>query len=747
MSSALRSADRSVSGKVKPSIEVDPYDSQPDSQLQRSLLDSTCRDKECRSSTNSNNYNYSYGYYPSRTYSWELEGRESLESDFLSEVSGQFDDAEEYESASEYQGQGMREGDSHSIKRRRSNDWPKRSAENLNGENPSRRTPTRQRWPFHHYGRHASSPRARSPRHVRPGRRSRFVEGHMADTVSEKPPSIFFPDEARTNEAAAATGATRATHRNSGIFRFGKAIASAFNPFGGWGSVSEIWKKEQVQSQPQGQQPREDDDRLRQAQLAYEELKKAGFQGTNKGSYMQSLQGGASAGGLSSIPDQTWKAIQEKMEYGSTPATTNNVGGGGQHSRQSSVQTPSNRNSMSGNSLRPSFPDLNLRKAKSSLAIKKQDTDSRGQEVRHQKSRKDLHRQAKLLKRVSNLEDKLTRARRELRELSGDCEEQVVARSSLNEERPPYQRKFVPGALPSLPSERLLHERERENESEPLALLSPVPKDTLQVPEFEHEGQTPSQIRVSKRTSQTPKHRSSSAQSRSSSRKRKSPDPESRKKSEPERPEHEHPPPVPEHRHIQDHPTSEPAEAEVPMTATPQSRKPKLPKTARGDSPGSVERKQKQRRSPGAENASTSPGEERASRPLRSTTRNRSATPVLRMKRGQGNLRSTTSPGHGNEDDKENYHRGDDQDMDLKPDMQDEPPVGTAVSPSPSPSTPSRRKARYEYIPPVPPLPKDLAATAAKVDRRLAREMGKRRAQMEKDGKPVEKFQWPEDIF
>jgi hypothetical protein len=63
----------------------------------------------------------------------------------------------------------------------------------------------------------------------------------------------------------------------------------------------------------------------------------------------------------------------------------------------------------------------------------------------------------------------------------------------------------------------------------------------------------------------------------------------------------------------------------------------------------------------------------------------------------------------------------------------------------------TRRKARYEYIPPVPPLPKDLAATAAKVDRRLAREMGKRKEQMERDVKTCKKgidgFQWPEEFF
>ncbi|KAL5049720.1 hypothetical protein BDW71DRAFT_153310 [Aspergillus fruticulosus] len=755
LASAPRAATRCV--------DIDYNDA--DSQLQRSLQ-STTRSSNPRSTSYSSH---------SQQQEWSA-SRSSVEFDSFSEVSGQFDDAEETESLlNEHKGVAVGVNvtadcslSSHSIKRRRSNDWPQQSVEGEcvstgrreEQQQQQHASGTRQRW-FGHYGRHVSpGSRSRSPRHARPGRRSRFVEGHMADTVSEKPPSIFFPDEAR-NETTA-RGAN--TNRSLGIFRFGKAIASAFNPFGGWGSVSEIWRGSQTQ---EGNRPQEGtNDRLRQAEMAYEELKRSGYQGTAKGSYMQSLGAGAGLAGAS-LSDQTWKSIQ-KMEYGGAGGS-----GFGHRSRQSSSQTASNCDSISGSSLRPIFPDI--RKAKSSLAIpsiKKQDgmssllqhIDNRGQEVRHQKSRKDMHRQAKLLKRVSNLEDKLERAKRELRELAG--EEELLLRSSLNEEKP-YQRRFVPGALPSLPSERLLQE------CEPAMIPA---ANTLQIPESEDQ----TQIRVTKARLKSPKPWRAASVTRSSSahcasRKRKSPDPESRKKpdlSDAQQQQENNTNPTRDQSESEPNPTL----AEETVIETP-SRKPKLPKNARSDSPGSVEQKQKQRCSPATENNnSTSPAADRApqwapaSRPLQSTTRNRSATPALRMKRGRGDLRSTTFPGHwdgrgrspgpGFEDNKENQQceglageghsdgnaEKPGQQQDIKTAQNDEP-----TTPNTTSTSSTRRKARYEYIPPVPPLPKDLAATAAKVDRRLAREMGKRKEQMERDGttgrRGADGFQWPEEFF
>ncbi|KAL2796734.1 hypothetical protein BJX66DRAFT_299151 [Aspergillus keveii] len=717
-------ASASVSQAIDRVIDTDH--NQADHQLHRSLA-SACPSPNPHNSS-----------YTPRRHGWNASCT-SLESEFLFDVSGQFDDADEPASPlpehTGIPGEDENNSPSHSVKRRRSNEWPRQALDDDSSTRKEHRSNSRQRWPFHHYGRRPGSAHGspRSPRYGRSGRRSRFVEGHMNDTVSEKPPSIFLRDAGQQHEP------TRSVSRQSGIFRFGKAIASAFNPFGGWGSVSEIWRG----SQDGHREEEVTNDRLRQAEIAYEELKRSGYQGTAKGSYMQSL-GAANA----SLPDQTWKSIQQKLEYGS---------GGGQHLRQSSTNTPINRDSVSGSSLRPSFPDL--RKAKSSLGIKRSDgmssllqhLDSRGQEVRHQKSRKDMQRQVKLLKRVSDLESKLDRVRRELRELTG--EEELLAQS-LQEERP-YQRKFVPGALPSLPSERLLQE------IEPATPLSPLAEGASQERESELEPQT--QIRVEKMRLLSPKPwlktSESTPRSRSASRKRKSPGPEARKPDQSDEqqqqnscsiaPKEDPPAPTPDQ-------TPVPAEPEAIKTP---SRKAKLPKTARGDSPGSVERKQKQKRSPAPADNASSHGDDRdrVSRPLRCTNpRNRPATPVLRMKKGRVDLRTTASPGPGTgpDENKENNAERDLGDDDEnrngahKPEQQDAESDQTHATPASASTTPTRRKARYEYIPPVPPLPKDLAATAAKVDRRLAREMGKRRVQRDQDARATaEGFQWPEDIF
>ncbi|KAL2813668.1 hypothetical protein BJX63DRAFT_393652 [Aspergillus granulosus] len=700
---------------------VDADYSQADYQLQRSL-ESACPSPN--------------PYYPSYTlqrHEWAA-SRTSLESEFLSDVSGQFDDADELPSPlpehTGIPGEGVGGGSpSYSLKRRRSNDWPQQSVDHDSTARKEHGSTSRRQWPFHHYGRRPGSAHGspRSPRHGRSERRSRFVEGHMNDTVSEKPPSIFLRDAGQQPESA------RSANRQSGIFRFGKAIASAFNPFGGWGSVAEIWKGSQDGLRGEDVT----NDRLRRAEMAYEELKRSGYQGTVKGSYMQSA-----AAANASLPDQTWKSIQQMMEYGS---------GGGQQSRQSSANTSTHRGSLSGSSLRSSFPDL--RKAKSSLGIKRSDgrssllqhLDNRGQEVRRQKSRKDMQRQAKLLKRVSDLEGKLDRARRELREL---ISEEEIPTQDLHEERR-YPRKFIPGALPSLPSERLLHE------PEPTTPRSPPAEGASPEREQELESDSHTQIRgeTTRLLSPNPWHNApeSTPQSQCVTRKRKSPSPASRKADQAnEQQEQQQGSCVtaPNENHAADLvPTPAMEELEA---IKPSPRKAKLPKTSRGDSPGSVERKQKQNRGPAAENAS-SPADDRGrvSRPLRSTNpRNRSATPVLRMKKGRADLRATalSSPEDVPDGDKENETQ---HDIEEDDEHDDGPHMSEQQDAKPyQPSTPSRCRARYEYIPPVPPLPKDLAATAAKVDRQLAREISKRRMQREKAGNATAKgFQWPEDIF
>ncbi|KAE8350512.1 hypothetical protein BDV28DRAFT_138994 [Aspergillus coremiiformis] len=561
----------------------------------------------------------------------------------------------------------------------------------------------------------------------------------MNDSVSEKPPSIFLRDGKSGNDTSGHVGPT---HRHSGIFRFGKAIASAFNPFGGWGNVSEMWKGPSAEA---SKQPVDDD--IARVEKAYAELKKAGYRGAVKGKYM------AAAGSQSSnnLTDQTWKSIHETMNY--KPTT-------GRHSRQNSGD-----GHESSGSLRSSFQEV--RRARSSLGIassliphvsrRSEDTDRPG-ELRKQRSKRE-----KLLRRVSTLEEKLEKARRELQEFMGDEAPQVLERSQCQD--PTHQRKFIPGTLPTLPSERLLYDNDTGSPVSPTS--GPAPQRSI-VERVERAMQTEEPEKMittaeePESTVKTPAKspRQPAAQSLtvdSPSLKRKSPDPESASAAN-----------TPKSREGTTNPTGEGNQSNS-------SRKAKLPKMVRDDSPGSVERKQS--RHPDETHTRRSPSEERgrrrrSSQPLRSASkrspsarrrasnsRNRGPARSLRMRKGRADLRSASAQAMDADDpDKENQyatqHRQEQQESGSSSN-----PNQTAPSPRSPPAKRKDQRYTYNYIPPVPPLPKDLAITAAKTDRRLAKEMERQAVRnrksktqapsgnIQKDATAPEGFKWREEFF
>ncbi|KAK1140774.1 hypothetical protein N8T08_009880 [Aspergillus melleus] len=733
---------------MSPDMGVDPGH-----QLQHSLQLTCSRDASPLTHSRKHSRGSSGDYYD------DDDDDDDDELDLSSEESGQFDDAED-ELVSTPHPTTTRSPSTHSTKRRRSNDWPFDHGEEV-ATAATAATSTGHRWTFHGHGSknpgsNNGSPRTTGRRSGNRGRRSRFVEGHMNDSVSEKPPSIFLRDG---NSKSAREG-RQPSHKPSGIFRFGKAIASAFNPFGVLHNVSDIWKGPSETQKPA-------DDTLARAEKAYAELKKAGYKGTVKGSYMQSAQGASSH----ELPDQTWKSIQEKMDY--KPA--------GRHSRQSS-----------GGSIRSSFQEL--RKARSSLGIPamslipgRRSDDVDFPEMRRQKSRKELQRQAKLLKRVSDLEEKLERARRELQELMS--EEDLPSQSYCAEK--PYSRKFVPGTLPSLPSERILHHRAASLPASAVAALASPPQDEdLEIVELPSTNEKPIINQTTPRPASASKAQSLTVDS--PSRKRKSPDPQSAKAEKMSQTKNA------DASNSKKSPVANVSYYDTDLTP---SRKPKLPKMVRQDSPGSVERKQTRDHEHQDANGGRSPGEDRGRRsvqPLRShskrspsqrrrasNSRNRGTglnangtrTPSLRMKKGRANLRCDSNTitdefilRHTDSEDKENQTQTQTQQPQLDTttvtkfyNQENEEPLldPDQITPSPSPSPTKRRdqsryNQSYSYIPPVPPIPKDLAATAAKVDRRLAKEMGKKRearakkyhGQGQENNKPTgEAFRWPDDIF
>ena len=678
--------------------------------------------------------------------------------EWSSDVSGRFDDADEPDL------DGYKSPSFKSVKRRRSNDWPlpEEAADYGNNGNKSARSGNGSLGPNYKASPRAS-PRASatslrnrhkantdSPRH-RLARRSRFVEATMSDSVSEKPPSELFRDQK-----------SAAGHRGSGIFRFGKAIAAAFNPFGVWGKNSA-----EADKSPQK-------DALTSAEEAYAELKRAGYKGTNKGAYMQNQHID------SAHADQTWQAIHEKMGHRHSMPNAPS-----QAEPSSPLRSPlSPFRSPSKSSKRTSFQDLRTSFGipfmkhseqppiiESSACLNHPSEDSENNGIRRQKSRKELSRENKLIKKVSNLEDKLDRARRELRQLSGN-EERLPA--AVLETRAPsfdmdpgsYPRKFVPGALPTLPSERLLDQQAMASEqSENGAAITALPS-------VEGRSISPEETQSMKSAKRLSKERPSSMGKESSSRKRKPSVPE----------------PIASRQPIQSSPTDyidsdRLSEYKYLIDAgfISPTRQSKWPKFESGESPGSVERKRQNqqatmavldggsmhRRSQSLQPRSSSLSDNRSPK-----SKNITPSP-LHTPRAQCNLnnRPSTSPSYTTPPTIaypvafdfssppppiSDAHRS----FYLQPSRQLDPDRLSRTSPIKKPQPGHRRRHSYDVdIPPVPPLPEEFRMHAAKVmspskkPRNPARDSApailpqQTLAELKEMDLKSKGFDWPEDIF
>ncbi|KAL9010864.1 MAG: hypothetical protein Q9173_004239, partial [Seirophora scorigena] len=180
--------------------------------------------------------------------------------------------------------------DSHPQKRSRAADWPLRTDDEPSprsiAQSPS---PTRTRKPL-------LSPAQRHHSAVEP-RPSRFHEGSMKDRVSAKPPSIYIRDEAAMEQYHHSTSspalntfdgmdldvdktycdARIESAKPSGMYRFGKALVSAFNPVNVWQGINGIWKDKEEQHTAEKSLFQA---RKAKAERAYAEMKQSGFHGT-----------------------------------------------------------------------------------------------------------------------------------------------------------------------------------------------------------------------------------------------------------------------------------------------------------------------------------------------------------------------------------------------------------------------------------------------------------------------------------
>jgi len=254
------------------------------------------------------------------------------------------------------------------------------------------------------------------------------------------------------------------TSRHSSIFRFGKSIAASFNP-----SNWKIWQKQH--------QPLDDEETVQQqilrerqekAEQIYKELKQSG--------HFRGVAGNAPPGRF--VRAEDLKVPQSKHDSGvdlgddMTLGTRHSMDCSREEKRRgrifleppkipSSHREPSPAFNGSGSVMdsktsTPRRQSFNLARAslsniKKAFTHESDSTPSQdGQnQARRIPSRKDLQKQQKLVKRVSDLEGKLEAARRQLSDSRGEPIPYQPTRVGRN--------KFVPGALSSLPSERLLN--------------------------------------------------------------------------------------------------------------------------------------------------------------------------------------------------------------------------------------------------------------------------------------------------
>ena len=331
----------------------------------------------------------------------------------------------------------------------------------------------------------------------------------MNDKVSQRPPAIFTGDEDAMERYVRSQGPDQEqvdasydagidSSKPSGMYRFGKAIASTFNPSSLWQGINGMWKEKETKTSPEKQILQE---RQAKAAEAYAELKKSGYKGTQIGtvrrrsediptirsedigslqqrpfrdsgidvdSYRSSTDRKRS--NQSSISVDTLKIPQTRTSKGRSPSPFSETG-----SRKSSLHLR-----------KPSLQSLKKAKSHLHLPSTREEPDGSipvpqlgtndtcnplpGPRLRKEPSKKDIAKQCKLSKKVSDLENKLEIARREL-ELSMSTAPPVP-------EIPSYvgRKPLVPGALPSLPSEGNMCPPGSENEDSmvPKAVQQPI---------------------------------------------------------------------------------------------------------------------------------------------------------------------------------------------------------------------------------------------------------------------------------
>jgi hypothetical protein len=354
--------------------------------------------------------------------------------------------------------------ESRAEKRPRTSDWPLRRITSGNGAPSNPRVALRDQYDT------LNSTSPVQPASARP-RPSKFVEGSMNDRASQKPHPSYIDDSEQprdqfeaeqslygnTQMKAQLNGFTHHTNqsvaisvtndksevsRPSSIFRFGKSVANAFNP-----SSWKIWPKQQEEDSQEKKVLRE---RHEKAEKIYKELKRTGqlrdstyvthFDTRGKSTPLNKHDSGVDLESRASRIDTAYRSgpgtvetrIEEKR-YGRIFLDPPSIGSVAHRESPASELSAPLRNSSS------QYREPTLQTGETSTGPRA---------LRRLPSRKDLQKQQKLVKKVSDLEGKLEAARRQLAEALGEPVPPQNVRISRS--------RFTPGALASLPSERLL---------------------------------------------------------------------------------------------------------------------------------------------------------------------------------------------------------------------------------------------------------------------------------------------------
>ncbi|KAK0852694.1 hypothetical protein LTS02_012265 [Friedmanniomyces endolithicus] len=340
-------------------------------------------------------------------------------------------------------------------------------------------------------------------------RESRFQEGSLTDKPSMKPPSAFtrmmrtdsgnirqvdelmegYNDDSANGDVSreasvrgqgctpslSATFESAPRAESGGFFRFGRSFATNFHPVALWNKIwnearQDLIRENTAEAERKRRQKEE-------AEAKYAEMKAAGQLGLKQVSNIllgtHEPEAGArprdSAVVLDDVKDHTRTTTtgsqllplprDDIYSYSGSEVPESKT----KHTFKSrfAFKKPSMSNMKGG--LKRVASDLNLtagagRESSSSISPVKADFDH--STMKRSSSKFDLKKQQKLSKRVSDLESKLQLAGREL----GDALIEASPNPKLNDK---YERftphnntlkrpKFIPGKLPSLPSERIL---------------------------------------------------------------------------------------------------------------------------------------------------------------------------------------------------------------------------------------------------------------------------------------------------